>query len=158
MVRKQTLSNLVNKLKNKVIPDVLANEVYQTVVDVESKNVQKTVYNAYSPLVYKRRGENGGLADPKNHVATFSYAGNMVTMAVRNTTKGQDGFGYLSGLIEYGHDAGYGQYDYPYSSVQVPTFLAPRPFISSTKAELERTLAHLTAMKAGMRNRGIKVK
>ncbi|WP_368900859.1 hypothetical protein [Oceanobacillus oncorhynchi] len=158
MVRKQTLNNLVNKLKNEVIPDVLAKEVYNEVVKVESKNVQKNVYGAYSPTVYQRRGQNGGLGDPKNHVATFSYAGNMVTMAVRNITKGKDGFGYLAELVEYGHDGGYGKYDYPYSSVQEPTFLKPRPFISSTKAELERTLAHLTAMKTGMARRGIKVK
>lgn len=42
------------------------------------KVIKKSVYDSYSPLVYERRGESGGLLDPNNIVAKVS--GNHITI------------------------------------------------------------------------------
>ncbi|WP_405101413.1 hypothetical protein [Oceanobacillus sp. FSL H7-0719] len=154
------LSDLFNHLQKNVIPDIMGKEVYEVVVEEESKNVEKYVYDEYSPAAYERRGRNRGLANPRNHTRTFVYSGvGQVKMLVENTTKGKDQTGLdLAKLVEYGHGNGYGEYQFPYSSYGEPTFLNPRRFTYYTILELKQSLRHVEAFKRGLARHNIKVK
>lgn len=157
MANFKNLNNLLKHIQTKVIPDVLADEVYDVVVNTESKMVHREVYAKYQPFIYDRRGDEGGLSDPRNHIATFAYDSNEVRMFVQNTTTGKWNNQYIAGVIEYGHDNGYGEYDYPFNRDGTATrFLKPRPFIRKTKEELRSSSAHVKAFKDGLNKRGIR--
>jgi len=156
MAYHKNLKSLFSKLQQDVIPDILGKEVYQEVVETESEMMQRHVYDAYDPVTYERRGASGGLADPRNHVASFFYRNNSeIGMLVQNTTKGKDQNMYLAGLVEYGHGGGYGEYQYPYRTYGEPTFLNPRRFTYQTILELERTLKHVEAFRSGLKRHGV---
>ena len=153
------LNDLFAYMNKEVVPDILTKEVFDTVTEAQSRNVEKTVYDAYSPASYERRGRNGGLADPKNNIATFSHSLSSVKMLIQNTTKGKNQNIYTAGLVEKGHDAGYGEYQFPYNSTgDADNFLSARPFISNTINELKRTLAHIESFKKGLNRWNIKVR
>lgn len=52
--------------------------IAQKAKDVMYHVIKKKVYNSYSPVMYERRGENGGLLDKDNIVTTIS--GNRITI------------------------------------------------------------------------------
>lgn len=135
---------------------IMANDVFDKVVEVQSEMVEKHVYDAYDPTAYSRRGRNGGLADPNNNVATFFSINGAMQMLIQNITTGSDEGTYIAGLVEYGHNNGYGKYQYPYSSTQDPNFLLPRPFISETIKHLQASGIIRQAFIEGFNKRGIR--
>lgn len=59
----------INQLQKEIVhraKKALNNEVKDYVVDKLKSNVQKKVYNTYSPVEYERREANGGLLDDSN--------------------------------------------------------------------------------------------
>ncbi len=149
------LKSLFSHLHNNVIPDVMNNEVVDTVTQVQSRKVQEEVYDPYTPFEYNRRGWVGGLADPNNNIATFSYSVNEVSMLLQNITKGENGY-YIAPLIEHGH--GYKGMEYEYTQNRDGTqdqYMRSRPFISETIKYLKATMLHEDAFKRGLKRHGI---
>lgn len=65
------IDNLLRELYAK-IDDVLRGD-FQDLVDKAIQNrVQSNVYDAYDPIMYKRRGKHGGLQDPSKYQHTVS--------------------------------------------------------------------------------------
>ena len=64
-----TLSDALTKIGKQLAPkidDALAKEVFEEVQDEEGATIYSEVYKVYTPRMYRRRGEYGGLADPYN--------------------------------------------------------------------------------------------
>jgi len=127
------------------------------VKQLESQNVKDVVYNSYSPKVYDRREDNGGLSDVDNMHHEIFAGGNTVVMSVDNETMSnpdympnfKDPF-QIAGLVEYGNNNGYGEYDYPYHE----DYLKSRAFIEATKQDLENGKAKEMFIK-GLAKEGI---
>lgn len=156
MTYHKNLKSLFSQLQEKVIPDVLEKEVLQVVQEAEQRNIQTKVFDAYEdPVVYERR-TSGGLDDMSNMRPRFTSVNNGMQMLVENITKGKNDSSFeIAGLIEYGHDNGYGKYDYPYRTYGEPTFLNPRRFTYHTMQELKRTLKHVEAFRQGLKRHNI---
>jgi hypothetical protein len=150
----------LEKLINQKIAQALNSEVKETVKDVMQSKVESEVYDAYqsgsqSEYKYERRGENDGLKDKDNMIGEVK--GN--TLEVENIAKGKDSGEYLAGLIEYGHQNGYGEYDYPYvPRGSIGDFRDPRRFIESTRNELANGNELKESMRKGLQKMGIKTK
>ena len=139
----------------------LQDDVAETVKKTESEHVEENVYGAYGPeeyLVYKRRGESGGLADTGNMVME---AGDL-EISIENKTPFNPGYNTMNGgdgldmLVEYGDGGGGHVYDYPRSSSTPPfgDFHQPRPFVHETVEELKRGKLR-EAVVAGLAKRGV---
>lgn len=141
---------------NKKIASALKNEVAEKVKDVMQDKVETEVYNAYTshsdhPDKYVRRGEKGGLKSRSNMKESVTDT----TLTVENTTKMKDTGYELAGLVEYGNDKGYGEYDYYPAKNSEGDFRKPRPFIDETKKSIESTGEHINAMRKGLKRQGI---
>lgn len=138
----------------------LERDVTPVVKKIMIEQIEDTVYSAYSPSEYKRRGQDEGLADPEN------IGGVMVgnTLEVINATQtnpdiyinherydSQNEGDYLTPIIEYGQG-----YDFARENGNAG-YERPRPFISNTREKLKSTGAHVTALKKGLKKRGINV-
>lgn len=152
----------IDDLFNHIIDDiqeVMEEDVLDTVSEVQSKNVEKEVYESYDPYLYERRGRAGGLADPSQNIPLFTFGLNSINMFVKNTVKGKDQDIYLAPLVEHGHNNGYGSYQYPFNrNNTAEQFLKPRPFISRSIEELKNTNEHIKSFKEGMNRKGYKFK
>lgn len=141
-------------------------EVTEKVKDVEQEKIQEVVYDAYKPLnedePWKRRHHNDGLIDRDNMERTYSKEGDNHIIKIKNTTDSNPNSSYtaftktpnyLAGIIENERTKGLYMFDreggYGYRE--------PRPFTFKTIKELERTLAHVKAMKDGLRKSGYKI-
>ncbi|HEY8805730.1 MAG TPA: hypothetical protein VIM42_11625 [Clostridium sp.] len=149
----QDLEAFILKKIQIAMVDTVAIEVKQ----LESQNVKETVYNVYSPKEYIRREDNGGLSDVGNMEHETFKAGNMVILNVENKTMSNPNYNpngkspfEITGLVEYGDNNGFGEYDYKSSS----DYLDPRPFIEKTKQELNNGLARTMLIK-GLIKQGI---
>lgn len=145
----------------KALPSIIAEsmeDVAPKIKEVESKHVQSDVFDKYDPYVYQRR-ENGGLDDVTNMPHKVYANRDIIKLEIENTTRGSDDTSfYIAGLVEYGHQNGYGEYDYDYNRDGTQyLFLQPRPFMSNTVRELSTTKKHIQWMKESLRARGINV-
>lgn len=160
MLAKKTFNNLKDLelyLKN-VVNDVLSDEVAEMVKDKQQDHIMDDVYLQYNivdgqrkePYVYDRRYYEGGLVDRDNIVAKVEDG----TLTVTNITKGQDGVDNLAGLIEYGDNSAYGQYDWKYNRDNTQDqYLSPRPFIENTRREIAEKKLHVSSLKKGLEKR-----
>lgn len=150
---------------NKQMADVMQKEVAEKVKDVEQKQIDKTVYDGYSPSSddgepwqYERRRDKGGLRSRDNMDVDVQMVGNGVELTVENTTKGKDDNFEIADLVEYGD--GYNGKQYTYKRNRDGTaneYLRARPFTKNTADELEMTGEHIDAMKKGLKARGLSV-
>ena len=155
----KSLKDLEKYLQQQVNKSLEKN-VTPVVKKIMIEQIEDTVYSAYSPSEYKRRGQDEGLADPEN------IGGVMVgnTLEIINATAANPDIyihgvkyesinadDYLTPIIEYGQgyefhsddgDSGYEQ---------------PRPFIENSRETLRQTKVHVKALKKGLRESGIKV-
>lgn len=92
------------------IESTLLNEVFEDAKNKMKETIDSNVYGVYTPKVYERRHENGGLGDNENIqiVDMDSNRGDM-SIEIRNVAKGNspDGYGnfyenglYLDDLVE----------------------------------------------------------
>ena len=151
------LKELEGYLKT-VVNDVLSDEVAEMVKTKQQDHIMDDVYLQYNivdgqrkePYAYDRRYYEGGLIDRDNIVAKVEDG----TLTVTNTTKGQDGVDNLAGLIEYGDNSAYGQYDWKYNKDDTQDqYLNPRPFIENTRKEIAEKNLHVSSMKKGIEKR-----
>lgn len=156
----RSLKALEEYLQKKIDIALLV-EVAAGVKEVERQAIQDVVYKAYTPNVYQRRDENGGLADIANMTESLVAPGELWVENFTPFNDGYDtmnhGFG-LDKLVEFGDYGGGYRYDYPYSTVQEPTFIYPRPFTQETIDRLRESKEHLDQLWAGLRRRGIDVR
>lgn len=165
MVYHKNLKSLFNHIQKNVIPDVLKTDVLPVVKKVEQDAIEKFVYDAYNPsstdgepYVYERRRSNGGLSDPNNMMARFYTVSGGYEMLVENTTTGQyDSNFEIAGLVEYGDNSGYGEYEYKTNRDGTAwQYLQGRGFTFQAASELSRTLEHVMKFKQGLRRHNIK--
>ncbi|WP_305482999.1 hypothetical protein [Duncaniella muris] len=160
---REALAAANKKLMGK-IDDAMNNEVFKEIQDEEAATIYEVIYKVYTPRMYRRRGEYGGMADPYNiEIEGGTSRGGV--MAVVNLTDPNPGGCMSEGqvttgknlpeLIEYGHGYKFYQYDFP---KQGAAYMGPRPFTAKTIEHLKASKAHITALKAGLQRQGVKVK
>ena len=149
----------------KKMKEALLDDVTSKTSEIMIEQINETVYDAYSPNTnaedyYHRRQNEDALGDPSN------IGGVMVgnTLEVINATQtnpdiyinherydSQNEGDYLTPIIEYGQG-----YDFASENGNAG-YERPRPFISNTREQLKSTGAHVTALKKGLKKRGINV-
>lgn len=153
----KNLDSLMKHIAEKV-NESLSDEVADMVIDKQQEHINDDVYMQYNivngqrkePYKYKRRYFEGGLIDRDNIVAEVKDG----TLTVTNVTEGQDGLENLAGLIEYGDNKGYGDYDWKYNRDNTQDqYLQPRPFIENTRQEIAGKKLHVSSMKKGLERR-----
>ncbi len=126
----------------KQVNDTMKNEVADAVKDNMAEAVQTSVYDAYSPMYYKRRMQNGGLIDKDNMEVTEIPNG----ISVRDVAP---------------LDNGRIRSDFSLDEIIV-NGLGNQPFSRDMYAETEDRLSnnneHIEALKQGLKKRGINVK
>ena len=121
MTIREALAAANKKLISK-IDNAMSNEVFKEVQDEEAATIYEVVYKVYTPKMYRRRGDYGGMADPYNIEIVGGGARGGV-MVVVNLTEPNPG-GCMSDdqvttgknlpeLIEFGHGYMFYQYDFP---------------------------------------------
>ncbi len=153
-----------NKSLMRKIDNAMNNEMFKAVQYEEIAAIDEAVYNVYSPSIYQRRYEHGGMADPDNITIAGGTAHGGV-MAVVNVTEPNPGGcanndlvttnKNLPELITFGHGYKGDLYDFPDWRRR---YMYPRPFTAKTIAHLKSSKAHITALKAGLQRQGVKVK
>lgn len=163
MTIKEALAT-ANKCLLPKIDNALSNEVFNEVQDEEAATIYEEVYKVYTPRIYRRRGDYGGLGDPYNiEIKGGTAKGGILTVV--NMTEPNPG-GCLNNdlvttgknlpeLVEYGHGYKYYTYDFPTRGAK---FMKPRPFTAKTIEHLKESRAHITALEAGLKRQGLKVK
>jgi len=152
----------INKQLSAKIDDALSKEVFEEVRDEEAATIYAEVYKVYTPRIYRRRGEYGGLADPYN-IEIEGGAAKGGRMAVVNVTDPNPGGctsdarvstgKNLPELVEHGDGYKFYHYDFPNKG----KYMGPRPFIAKTIENLKKNRAHVTALRDGLRRQGVKV-
>lgn len=160
-----TIKEALAKVNRQLIPKIdnaLSKEVFEKVRDEEVATIENEVYGVYTPRIYRRRGEYGGLADPYN-IEIKGGAAKGGRMAVVNVTDPNPGGctsdaqvttgKNLPELVEYGDGYKFYQYDFPSGG----KYMRPRPFTAKTVENLKKSDAHVKALKAGLKRQGVKV-
>lgn len=163
MTIREALKKANQQLMAKV-DNAMTKEVFEEVQDEEAATIYEVVYKVYTPRMYRRRGEYGGMAD-SNNIEIAGGASHGGVMVVVNLTKPNPGGCMndsqvttgknLPELIEYGDGYKFYQYDFPKRGA---AYMGPRPFTAKTIEHLKESKAHVVALKAGLQRQGIKVK
>ena len=134
----KNINDLFKRIE-KDIQEVLVNEVTDTVKDEMKQAIDDTVYSAYEPEYYKRRGEQGGLLDEDN--ITITELENSILL--RNTApldNGNSNYDLDRIIID-------GSGNQPF----------PRDYIETLEERLEDNKAHIEAMVQGLKKKGYKI-
>lgn len=147
----------------KKIDDAMTKEVFEEVRDEESATIFSVVYKAYTPRIYRRRGEYGGLGDPYNIEIKGGAASGGVLTVVNMTDPNPGGVidqsrvttgKNLPELVEHGDGYKFYRYDFPSKG----KYMGARPFTAETIEHLKESKAHITALRKGLRRQGVNVK
>lgn len=128
----KTINQMVKYIQvsaTQIMQEIIDEEIIPTMLEV----IDREVYNAYTPKVYKRRYEKGGLADPTNFDSTIDVNGNTIEITVKNITAPSgraDGY-YLDVFIVNG----------------TPTMPMKRDFYEATREVLRRELPAIISAK-----------
>ena len=115
------------------IEKVAAKEISKEMIKIEQETIDKEVYAKFTPKVYQRRYDDGGLRSEANMETKISMEGNGITIEVLNTTTGSPhscpGYyrGYIQPLVEEGI--------YIWNGEMPP----PRPFIDPAQEVIDNT-------------------
>lgn len=151
--------NNVDSLKKYLLQNiskVLQNEVADAVKKEESNQVKK-YYNEFTPDIYIRRKDSGGLSDIRNMVTRVRPLVNGVNLIIQNITPGNSKYGnhpndqYIADIIYSGKG-------YQYHGRWSEYYERPRPINEDTVSELIRTRRHLSALVEGLQRLGIQCK
>lgn len=141
-MRYNNLNDLFRRIESD-IQDTLSEEVADCVKDEMEFEISMNVYNAYSPLYYKRREYNFGLIDKENMESKVD--GNTLTVkdiAPLNKSDNSKSNWELDEIVVNGYG------NMPFK----------RDFYAGTKERLEEYGYHTKALKEGMRKRGYDIK
>ena len=121
-------ADLLNEIKNTV-----AKEIAKEMKKIEQEVIDRNVYSAFSPKVYERRKDDGGLRSEDNMVEGISIDGDSVIIEVENMTIGNERYndywkGEIQPLIESG--------SYMWNGKMPP----PRPFIDDAQREVDKRI------------------
>ncbi|MGM1044887.1 MAG: hypothetical protein ACQEXX_01935 [Bacillota bacterium] len=133
----------LEKILNKKISKALQQSVAPVVKNVMKEKIEEEVYDVYSPTIYERQKDNGGLTDDENIKTTLM---NNTILAVENV-RSDDGVN-VAQVVETGQ--GY-DYDFPHNGV-------PRPFTEATREHLRDTNEHVAALYKGLVRQGLNVR
>ena len=143
----------------KRVNKALENEVGEYVKDVMQTVIKRDVYDVYTPEMYHRRGEYGGLADQEN-INAIAEDGVLTvtntTMAypyvdMEQNTLSQNAGQLLAPIIESGDG-------YDYTKWAYYGYGNSRPFMHNTEIELSNSKWAIEAMLAeGLIRQGIEV-
>ena len=95
------------EIKDKFYNDLLETlqECKQYFIEKMQEAVQEAVYDAYTPTQYVRRGEDGGLKDPKNYnLQIFFDRDGSIVVFMKNMTTGAGNAFYIDEGIVTGRD------------------------------------------------------
>ena len=121
-------ADLLNEIKNTV-----AKEIAKEMKKIEQEVIDRNVYSAFSPKVYERRKDDGGLRSEDNMVIDTSTNGDSVTIEVKNMTTGNERYNdYWTGEIQPLIESG----SYMWNGTMPP----PRPFIDNTQKEVDKKI------------------
>lgn len=136
-----TFKNLDSLFKyiEKQVQDTMENEVVDAVKDNMAEAVQTSVYDAYSPMYYKRRMQNGGLID-KNNMEVTEIPNGIAVRDVAPLDNGRRDFSLDEIIVN-------GLGNQPFE----------RDFYAETKEKLSENNDHVEALKQGLKKRGFKV-
>ena len=129
----ESIEDLCSYLNNVEIPKMLKDKVAPVIKNIEQDVTQEIVYDAYDPIMYERRMENGGLKDIRNMEERVTKQGNSNLLEIENVTTVSDNSydssqgTYLDEIIEYGLPA----YDTEYNQ--------PRPFTQKTQERIDES-------------------
>ena len=152
-----------NKQLMAKIDAAMTKEVFEEVQDEEAATIYSEVYKVYTPRMYRRRGEYGGLGDPSNIEIRGGSSKGGVMVVVNTTEPNPDGCvdndrvttgKNLPELVEYGDGYRFNYYNFPGDG----RYMKPRPFTAKTIEHLKESRAHVNALKTGLRRQGINVK
>lgn len=161
----KNIKELHEFLKDKVIRDILDNEMAEMVKRVEQEAIEEVVYQVYNPQEYERRGHSGGLIDKDYMEHSVSEDGTV--LEVINDTPPNYGYGGeenvedLPALVEFGHGSWYNgrRQFYTYTrSKRSNRYMRPRPFTKATIERIEQEKLHIKTMKDALESKGIKTK
>lgn len=146
----------------KNVAESMKDEVAETVKEVEQEAIENVVYDAYSgehPWVYERRKDDGGLSDKENmHEVVTVVNGNVILSITNMTTGSQEPDLYIAPLVEFGDNAGYGEYQYKFNRDNTAyQYLQPRPFTEATIENLRESGVHVIALKDSLKRKGFKI-
>lgn len=151
-----TIQKALSQIKS-AVDDALTKEVFEAVREEEAETIEWTVYAAYTPKYYHRREEYGGLGDPDNIEIEGGSARNgrlsVINMAEPNPGGCLNNESVTTNKnLPYVVETAIG-YDFPDGWP-----CKPRPFNANTIKHLRSNKAHVTALKAGLKRQGLKVK
>lgn len=115
------------------IEKVVAKEISKEMIKIEQETIDKEVYAKFTPKVYQRRYDDGGLRSEANMETKIGMEGDSVIIEVLNTTTGGShscpGYyrGYIQPLVEEGI--------YIWNGEMPP----PRPFIDPAQEVIDNT-------------------
>lgn len=129
-------------------------DIERVLAEAMVQSVYETVYDAYDPVEYNRRDDDGGLADPRNMQITKVYLeGDTIKITFENLTKGNDSMKgeLITPTIVEGLAQNWANADGVWSQ--------PRDFISDTANRLRSNPTELlNAVKTALIKRGFQVK
>lgn len=141
----------------KKVNATLEDNVFKAVKEVYLEHIESDVYDKYTPKIYERRHQSGGLADEHN------ITGKMVegTLEVMNIGMPNDSlFGkefnssYLTQFASWIENGDAGKvFGGDFSG---EPWANPRPFTENTIKDLKQNKQHIKAFKEGLKSRGIK--
>jgi hypothetical protein len=147
----KNLSELKKYVDAKVKESLQKDEkIKDVVVDEMIQSIEENVYSQYTPRMYERQKDDGGLTDPSNFKVEPTEDG----VAIYSTREGTDRLGndvYVAEIIE-----GYAPYSIP--DKWGYGYEEPRHFVEPAREKLRQNGKHVDALKESLKNKGLDVK
>ena len=143
------------EIKDKFYNDLLETlqECKQYFIEKMQEAVQEAVYDAYTPTKYERRGEEGGLKDPKNfNLQIFFDRDGSIVVFMKNMTTGAGNAFYIDEGIVTGKDFYDWERSYAYYLAQQGKFQRDFYTLMEYTVQDDRQLQIL--IERGMKKRG----
>ena len=143
------------EIKDKFYNDLLETlqECKQYFIEKMQEAVQEAVYDAYTPTQYERRGEEGGLKDPKNFdLQIFFDRDGSIVVFMKNMTTGAGNAFYIDEGIVAGKDFYDWERSYAYYLAQQGKFQRDFYTLMEYTVQDDRQLQIL--IERGMKKRG----
>lgn len=143
------------EIKDKFYNDLLETlqECKQYFIEKMQEAVQEAVYDAYTPTQYERRGEEGGLKDPKNFdLQIFFDRDGSIVVFMKNMTTGAGNAFYIDEGIVTGKDFYDWERSYAYYLAQQGKFQRDFYTLMEYTVQDDRQLQIL--IERGMKKRG----
>ena len=143
------------EIKDKFYNDLLETlqECKQYFIEKMQEAVQEAVYDAYTPTQYVRRGEDGGLKDPKNFdLQIFFDRDGSIVVFMKNMTTGVGNAFYIDEGIVTGKDFYDWERSYAYYLAQQGKF--QRDFYTYMEYDVKDDRQLQMLIESGMKKRG----